>query len=59
MLQLTKKKELKLHQNAKVCYICRKRFIKKFAKEKNYRKCRDHCYYTLSHIEAQHIVSII
>ena len=45
MLLLTKE-ELKLHQNAKVCYICGKRFVKKFANYKNYWKVRDHCHFT-------------
>ena len=38
--------ELKSHQDAKVCYIFGKRFQKKFFNDKNYRKIRDHCYYT-------------
>ena len=41
MLPLTKE-ELKSDQDAKVCYICGKTFIKKFANDKNYRKVRDH-----------------
>ena len=45
MLPLTKK-ELKPYQDAKVCYIYGKRFIKKFSNAKNYRKVRDHCRYT-------------
>ena len=45
MLPLTKE-ELKSHQDAKVCYICGKRILKKFAKDKNHRKVRDHCHYT-------------
>ena len=40
------KKELKLHQNATACYICGKRFSKKFSKDKNYQKLRDHCHFT-------------
>ena len=35
MLPLTKK-EIKLHQDATVSYMCGKRFIKMFAKDKNY-----------------------
>ena len=38
MLPLTKE-ELKSHQDPKVCYICGKRFFKKLAKSKNYRRC--------------------
>ena len=44
MLPLTKE-ELKSHQGAKVCYICGKRILKKFAKDKNYQRVRD-CHYT-------------
>ena len=44
MLPLTKE-ELKSHQDAKECYICGKRILKKFAKDKGYRKVRDHCHY--------------
>ena len=44
------KEELKSHQDAKVYHICRKRFLKKFANDKNYRKVRDHCHYTGKHI---------
>ena len=37
ILTLTKE-QLKSYQYAKVCYICGKRFIKRFANDKNYRK---------------------
>ena len=36
--------ELKLHQNAKIYYTCGKRILK--VESKNYRKVRDHWYYT-------------
>ena len=45
MLPLTKE-GLKPHQDAKVCYICGKRILKKLSKSINYRKVRDHCYFT-------------
>ena len=44
MLPLTKE-ELKSHRDAKVCYICGKIILNK-AKDKNYRKVRDHCHFT-------------
>ena len=44
MLPLTKE-ELKSHQNAKVCYVCGKRILKKLSKSINYQKVRDHCHY--------------
>ena len=56
LLPLTKE-ELKSHLDAKVCYICGKRILKKFGKSKNYRKVRHHCHYTKD-IEAQHIVFV-
>ena len=45
MLPLTKE-ELKLHQDARNCYICGKRILKKLSKSIIHRKVRDHCYYT-------------
>ena len=45
MLPLTKK-ELKSQQYATEYYIYRKKIIKKFTKDKNYRKVRNHCHYT-------------
>ena len=38
--------ELKSHQDGKVCFICGTQIVKKFAKDKNYWKVRDHCHYT-------------
>ena len=55
MLPLTKE-ELKSHQDAKVCHICRKNFLKKFAKDKNYQKVRDHCHYTGKYRGASHSI---
>ena len=45
LLLLTKKIELKSYHEAKVCYICEKGILEKFAKDKNYQKVRDHCNY--------------
>ena len=45
MLLLTKK-ELTSYQDSMECYICRKNNHKKFAKDKNHRKVRNHCHYT-------------
>ena len=43
---MTINKELKSHQYARTCYICGKIFLKNIAKDKNYRKIRDHCHFT-------------
>ena len=53
MLPLTKE-ELKSHQDAKACYICGKRILKKLSKSINYRKVRDHCHYTGKYRGAAH-----
>ena len=45
MLPLTNE-VLTSHQDAKVCYICRKRILKKLSKSISYQKVRDHCHYT-------------
>ena len=37
------KERAKITQNAATCCICGKRFTKKFAQDKNYRKVIDHC----------------
>ena len=50
-----KKEELKSHQDAKVCYICRKINLQKLAKNKNYRKL-EIIAITQENIAAQHIV---
>ena len=55
MLPLTKE-ELKSYQEAKVCYICGKGIIEKFAKDKNYQKDRDHCHYVDKYRIAPHSI---
>ena len=48
------KEELKSNQDAKVCYICGKRLLKKFVKDKNDRKVTHHCHYTGKYRSAAH-----
>ena len=36
------------------CYICRKKFTQKLAKDKNHRKVRDHCHCTGKYRSAAH-----
>ena len=55
VLPLTKE-ELKSHQDVKVCYICGKRILKKFANDENYQKVRDHCHYTDKYKNAAHSI---
>ena len=55
MLLLTKQ-ELKSHQDARVCYICGRRILKKSLKTKNYRKVRDNCHDTGKYRGAAHSI---
>ena len=55
-MTLLTKEELKSHQDAKLCYICRKRILKKIAKNKNYQKVRYYCYYTGKYRAAAHSI---
>ena len=50
------KEELKPHQDAKVCYICRKRILKKLSKSVNYQKVRDHCHYKGKYTDTAHSI---
>ena len=55
ILPLTKE-ELKSHQDAKVCYICGKRILKKLSKIINYWKVGDHCHYASKYRGAAHSI---
>ena len=55
MLPLTKE-ELKLHQDSRNCYIWGKLILEKLAKNKNYRKVRDHCRYKDKYRGAGHSI---
>ena len=44
MLPLTNK-ELKAHEDTKICYICGKYFIENLFRDMNHQKVRDHCHY--------------
>ena len=52
MIPLTKKEE-KLHNKQKVCYICKKKFSTD-DNNKKYYKVRDHCHYTGKYSGAAH-----
>ena len=45
MLPLTTE-ELKSHEDARPCYICKRRILRKLSKSINYWKVRDHCHYS-------------
>ena len=50
------KEELESHQDAKICYICGQRVLKKLSKSINYQKVRDHCHYTGKYGGAAHSI---
>ena len=52
MIPLTKK-EKKMHNKQKVCYVCKKRFSTDDSNKK-YHKVKGHCNYTGKYIEAAH-----
>ena len=57
MLRLMEK-ELKLHQDSKVCYICRKKVTKKLDKDKIIIKLETIAILQVN-VEMQHIVYVI
>ena len=44
-LKLLKKEQQKFYENAKICYICKEKFERKYVKDKIYCKFRDHFHY--------------
>ena len=50
------KEELKSHQDAKVCCICRKKILEIFAEDINYRKARDYCHYASKYRGTAHSI---
>ena len=41
-MKLVTKEQQESCKNAKICYICKAKFEKKYLKDKNYHKVRDH-----------------
>ena len=44
-MKLLTKEQQKSYENPKICYICKRKFENKYAKDKKYCKNRDHCHY--------------
>ena len=55
MFPLTIEK-FKLHQDAKVCYICENKIFKKLSKTIKYQEVRDYCHYTGKYRGAAHSI---
>ena len=47
-------KEQKSYENTKFCYVCKEKFVVKYASDKKYGKNRSHCYYTGEYRGAVH-----
>ena len=45
-MSLLKKGQQESYENAKIYYICKEKFEKKYLKDKKCRKVRDHSHYT-------------
>ena len=54
-----KNKHQKSYQNAKTCYICKKKFEDKHARDRKYRKNFKHIVIMQGDIEVLHIVYLI
>ena len=55
MLPLTNK-QLKSHEDAKLCHICGKYFLKENFRDIDHRKVRDDCHYTCKYRGAAHSI---
>ena len=48
------KKKMFSHQDSTVCYICKRKFTQKLAKNKNYCEVKNHCSFTGKYRGAAH-----
>ena len=51
-MKLLTKQQKESYENVKICYICKKKNVNKYLKDKKYCKVRDHC----RHREEQHTI---
>ena len=55
-MKLLTKEQQQSYENAKICYICKEKFEKKYLKNKKYSKVRYHCHYTWEYRGAAHSI---
>ena len=55
MIKLTNEKQ-RLRLKAKTCYICKRKFLEKYDKDKIYGKVRDHSNYTGRYLGVAHSI---
>ena len=53
-MKLSTKEQQESYEKAKICYICREKFEKKYVRNKKYCEVRDHCHYTEEYRGAAH-----
>ena len=53
-MKLLRKEQHESYENAKTCYICKKKLENKYLKDKKYRDVKDHCHYTREYGGAAH-----
>ena len=53
-IKLLTKERQELHENAKICYICKEKFENKYVNGKKYCNVRDHCHYAVEYRGAAH-----
>ena len=57
-MELVTNEKQELHQNAKLCHICKEKFEDKYANKKCI-KVRNHCYYAVEYRCATHSICIV
>ena len=55
-MKLLTKEQQESYQNAKICYICKKKIENNYLKDKKFCKVRDHCHYTGEYRGAAHSI---
>ena len=55
-MKLILKKIQESYENAKICYVCKKKIENKYLKDKKYRRVRDHCHYAGEYRGAAHSI---
>ena len=55
-MKLLTKEQQESYENAKICFICKKKIENKYWKDKKYRKVRDHCHYAGEYRGAAHSI---
>ena len=55
-MKLLLKKIQESYENAKICYVCKKKIENKYLKDKKYRRVRDHCHYAGEYRGAAHSI---